>query len=306
MTRTRMLLAALVALMAVAPCRADFDRRTWSRYRNIDAAPVTEASRSGKAVSVELPEGIAYGTHHFGDDLRVIDQAWREVPYVLRADQARPQLASATSRRTRTFPVRFLGSERDAGGKRCSIRFELSLAFSADRLIVIGDPADFAREARLYRETPAGEALVAGGTLHGQKDRDGTRNAGMAVSPLERGRYRLEVEEGDSPPLRPTGVSMSGPQMSLVFRPASTQAHFLFHGQPGAKAPVYDLERILSDADIVSALPASLGPEMSNADFAGENARKALPDRYPWIVRGAAILVALLLGSIAWRALKKY
>jgi hypothetical protein len=147
---------------------------------------------------------------------------------------------------------------------------------------------------------------VAGGTLHGQKDRDGTRNAGMDVSPLERGRYRLEVEEGDSPSLRPTGVSISGPQMSLVFHPTSTQPHFLFHGQPAAKAPVYDLERILPDADIVSALPASLGPEMSNTDFAGENARKALPDRYPWIVRGAAILVALLLGSIAWRALKKY
>jgi hypothetical protein len=180
------------------------------------------------------------------------------------------------------------------------------MAYPADRLTVSAEPADFAREARLFRETPAGEALVAGGTLNGRNDREGGREAGMPVTALERGRYRLEVDEADSPPLRPFGVSLSGPQTFLVFRPVSSLPHFLFHGQPAAGAPAYDLGRILPDAEVSNALHASLGPEQPNRDFAGDPARKALPDRYPWLVRGAAVLVALLLGGIAWRALKTY
>jgi hypothetical protein len=126
----------------------------------------------------------------------------------------------------------------------------------------------------------------------------------MPVPALERGRYRLEVDDGDSPPLRATGVSLYGPQLFLLFRPASALPHFLFHGHPAARPPVYDLGRILPDADAVSALPASLGPEKDNPDFVGEKAQAALPERQPWLVRVAAILVAILLGAIAWRALK--
>jgi hypothetical protein len=197
-------------------------------------------------------------------------------------------------------PAVFLGSERDASGRRSSIRFELPVAYPADRLALAASPAEFARDALLYLETPAGERLVAGATIRGRNGRDD----GMPVPTLERGRYRLEIDDGDSPPLRATGVSLYGPQLFLLFRPASALPHFLFHGRPGARAPVYDLGRILPDADVAAALPASLGPEKENADFAGEKAQASQAGRHRRLVGAAAIVVALLLGSIAWRALK--
>lgn len=403
------LLAALL-LSVPSAARADFDRQAWSRYRAIDAARVAEAFRSGKTVSVELSEGLGHDTVRFGDDLRVVDQAGREVPFLLRPDRSRPETVSAAAintvfrtgeqsfeidppagaaafgieldidtpafsrqaellsaapgeatfqtvlregvfhrgnggpvltsltfppqgnrrlrvvirggeeplsirairlrvastvpRRSRAVPASFLGSDRDDSEKRSSIRFELHNAYPTDRLAVVASPAEFSRDALLYRETPAGETLVAGGTLHGRNGRGDDVEDGMPVPALERGRYRLEVDDGDSPPLRATGVAVYGPQLFLLFRPASALPHFLFHGHPAARPPVYDLGRILPDVDVVSALPASLGAEMNNFDFAGEKAQTALPERYPWLVRIASILIAILLGTIAWRALK--
>lgn len=399
-------LFAALTISSPSTALADFDRQAWSRYRTIDAAPVAEAFRSGKVVSVALPPELGHDAGRFGDDLRIVDQAGREVPCLLRPDRSRPgivparalnavyrageqsfevdlpagaaadgieldidtplfsrqaellsaapgdpefrtvlpegvlhrgkdgpaltslafppqagrrlrivirggqeplavgavrlRIASAVPSSTRTFTALLLGSERDASGRRSSIRFEIPFAYPTDRLAVQAVPGDFARDALLFRETPAGETLVAGATLSGLDGREG----GMPVPALERGRYRLEIDDGDSPPLRAAGVSLRGPQQFLLFRPASALPHYLFHGRPGARTPVYDLGRILPDADVAAALPASLGPEKANAGFAGEKAQASPAERHRWLVRAASILVALLLGSIAWRALK--
>ena len=86
MTRWLAATLAMLALAAGLSAQAPLDRRHWRHAAPIDVPQASEA----RLVSVPIPPSVTTRARPQWADLRVIDGAGREVPYVLHASPARP------------------------------------------------------------------------------------------------------------------------------------------------------------------------------------------------------------------------
>ena len=91
----------------------------------------------------------------------------------------------------------------------------------------------------------------------------------LPVAPPPAGELILEVEDGDSPPLRALRGHVVGATASLVF-PAVARRLTLYYGNPVTRAPLYDIDALrtrlaLARSDGLAA--ATLGPQAVNAAF---------------------------------------
>lgn len=114
--------------------------------------------------------------------------------------------------------------------------------------------------------------------------------------------WRLEILNGDDPPLSGATPSFYTTPRHLVFEQRPGDTYRLIYGQYRAHAPQYDLERRLDATQETAAIAGSVGPEAENADYS---------DPRPWTEKHAAVLwiivgfVALLLAFSAIRSLKR-
>ena len=112
-------------------------------------------------------------------------------------------------------------------------------------------------------------------------------------APRRGGELFLEVDNGDSPPLRNPRVVVSGTAVRLVF-PAAAGALVLYYGNEATRPPLYDLDGLKTQIRFASGLgSATLGEEAENALY-----RK--PEPIPFVaLRGQKI------EAHSWRAFRK-
>ena len=120
--------------------------------------------------------------------------------------------------------------------------------------------------------------------------------------------FRLTISNEDNPPLPIEGVEVYGVSRRLIFQAEPQASYKLYYGNPSARAPSYELERILPFLDTEDLPTGALGPQTDNQAFEIEKKRLPFSERFPWlfptVVALAAVVVAFLLFGVVRKAKK--
>ena len=117
----------------------------------------------------------------------------------------------------------------------------------------------------------------------------------LSIRETHASRYRVLIDNRDSPPLTITGVELSGPLYELMFLASADQKFALQYGSPDAKAGRYD----------TAALQAALsqGAERITAKLASPGENQIAPQSRHWVpwndtsvLLGGIVALTLLLG----------
>jgi hypothetical protein len=197
--------------------------------------------------------------------LTLDDRRSRPVDVVGVAVTERSQVATARW----SWPVALTRLEGQPAVSRYRLDLPPGLLFDRVQL-ASADPAFARRVTVLDVRTQAGRAderPLGQGVLYRLRIAEPSLSAeslALDLAPGARGASVLEIQDGDSPPLRNLSVRVSGPSQRLLF-PATGEPLVLYYGNPATRAPVYDLEglrsRLVQSADVGVAL---LGPEAQN------------------------------------------
>lgn len=198
--------------------------------------------------------------------LTLDDRRSRPVDVVGVAVTERPQVAAARW----LWPVTLTRQDASPGVSR--YRLEHPLGFRFDRVQLTSSDAAFARRVTLFDvQTQAGrvdERPLSQGVLYRLRIPAPALSGESLALDLARGAAGaavLEIQDGDSPPLRNVQVHVGGPSQRLLF-PVRGEAFVLYYGNPATRAPVYDLEALRSRlVRIADHAAARLGPEVRNS-----------------------------------------
>jgi hypothetical protein len=136
------------------------------------------------------------------------------------------------------------------------------------------------------------------------------RFPGSSSAPIPVGarhRYiRVEVDNGDDPPLRGIEVSAWSRSRALLLEGGHPRPYTLYYGDPRASAPVYDFARLPAGTlGAEGALPGRLGPERENGSFVPPPDTRSFAARNPGLVTAALVLAALALGAVGLLAMRR-
>ena len=106
--------------------------------------------------------------------------------------------------------------------------------------------------------------------------------------------YRLTVFNEDDAPIQITEVRFGGHVRRIIFAASLGHSYDLFYGNPQARTPSYDLEKVFPYL-ITEGLPtAQLGAQAVNPLFAIPS--EPLTERLPWLLPSVVALVSLMIG----------
>ncbi len=249
---------------------------------------------------VALPLDAAVLAHAAADlgDLRIVDAAGRQVPYILDLRAEPDWLAlGAVARQP--------AQDGDAPG---STRYAIRLPYTTlprTRLVLTTPVRVFERTVHLWQAPPAGRGRTPDGNGDG-----GAREVAVAIwrhadpatsapplvldLPAAGGACQLTLDEGDNAPLPLDPPRLQLPAYQLRYVQPAGGSLRLFYGAPDLAAPRYDLS--LSSAALLArtAPEATLLPEPHAADV--PDADRA-PRTVFWVA--LAVAVAILLGLLA-------
>jgi hypothetical protein len=224
-------------------------------------------------------------------DLRIVDPAGRQVPYLL--------VAGAAERDVALEVESVSGSSKDASGRAVSrhrLRVpdagrgtRVSLPLSAVRL----EFADkfFSRPARIHDAGPRQGRILFSGVLERKEGSAVPLTIGLQEARLHE--LLLEIEEGDNAPLTLTAARAVVPVPRVVFKlkPEPGEYHLLL-GNPEAEPPRYDIQSLRREVLAYSAVPAELGELQENVAY-----RRAFSDFFesapPALVLWGILIVAV-------------
>jgi Protein of unknown function (DUF3999)/F5/8 type C domain len=228
-----------------------------------------ERAWSGKRVrhtTIALP-GPERARH-----LRLSADDSRSLPIVIASVGVAATWAGPEARWQR--PARLRRINAPQGFSRYSLEAESLPPFESLELIA-ADVA-FSRQVRL-REMPRpndrgpervlGEATLYRVPLPEIPELNGESRE-LAVQAAQGGDLVLEIQDGDSPPLREPRVMLSGPSVRLVF-PRPTGLAALYYDNDRTRPPLYDLAGLQWRLQVAAGFAsATLGPEAENPRFA--------------------------------------
>jgi hypothetical protein len=110
---------------------------------------------------------------------------------------------------------------------------------------------------------------------------------------------RVTVANGNDAPLRALKPTLLAQPHAVVFA-AGSAPYRLLSGNPAAGAPSYDLGARLAH-EAWRAAGARAGETVDNAGYRDP---RPIGERFPWLLTGALILVAVVLGGVALRVLR--
>lgn len=217
-------------------------------------------------------------------DLRVVDAARRQWPYVIRAERYHEDLPLSVSR-----------SQEDRGASRYTLA-PATAPVPVDEVTLVIDRPFFDRSYRLFAETASGafrrEALASGRLTRA------TGGPAEVTVPFLRQRvtaFALVVDDGDEAPLPLTQARASIPVAELwIVAPAGS--YVLLAGDPDAEAPRYEIasirERVLkAAAPACAAGTTGPNPQRRGRLDPGEGFEKTAL----WGVMGLAVVLLLTL-----------
>ena len=115
--------------------------------------------------------------------------------------------------------------------------------------------------------------------------------------------YRLTVANRDDPPLPMSDITLHGVERRLRFQAQPGGQYALYYGNPQARRPAYDLERVVAYLDTDDLPGATLGRQQDNPAFTGLDA--PLTERYPWLLPAAVMAAAAAIGGLLFVAFRK-
>jgi hypothetical protein len=120
--------------------------------------------------------------------------------------------------------------------------------------------------------------------------------------PEQWARYvRFTVTNEDNPPLTFTRIQVEAMRRELLFPAETAGSYWLYSGNPKAEPVRYDLRTILPVQ--VRALPATFGRIEKNPDY--QAPKPPVTERSPWLLPGLILILAPILGAIAFRMLRQ-
>lgn len=205
-------------------------------------------------------------------------------------------------------PLRWLDlpAAASAGPDGRSTRFDVDLGAPGLPVVEVRldvEAGAFERGARVLASadgqywTPVGGGLLWRAPAGRPAVEEG-ENLRLEVRPSGRRWLRVEVRDGDSPPLRASRAGVAWRLQLLVFRASLAGAYRILLGNAGAAAPAYDLAAVLARTLGVAPAPASLGPVVPNPSFAERS--PAVPFSEAHRTALGAALLALLAALAVW------
>jgi Protein of unknown function (DUF3999) len=136
------------------------------------------------------------------------------------------------------------------------------------------------------------------------------RFPGSSSAPISIGahhRYiRIEVDNGDDPPLRRIQVSAWSRSRALLLEGGHPPPYTVYYGSSRANAPSYDFARLPTGTlGVERAVRGRLGSERENPAFEPPPDTRSFTARNPGLVTGALVLAALALSAVGLLALRK-
>ncbi len=115
--------------------------------------------------------------------------------------------------------------------------------------------------------------------------------------------YRLTVENGDDLPLPLEDITLHGLARRVIFPAEPGVSYALYYGNPAARQPSYELERLAAWLETEDLPMAALGAQQANPAFTGH--RLPLTERYPWLITAAVAAAALVLAALLYGVVRQ-
>jgi hypothetical protein len=170
-------------------------------------------------------------------------------------------------------------------------------------VLEIATPA-FERPARVLGSHDGATYVPLGGGLVWRAGADG--DVRIATAPAGRRRLRIEIHDGDAPPLAVTGVHVEWRAHELILAPPAAGPHALYVGDREAHAPAYDLAAVLARLPAGTPVaPAALGPAAPNPRYAPRTPEAPFTERHRGPIAAAAVAALAALALWAIRLLRR-
>ncbi|MFC1671543.1 DUF3999 family protein [Planctomycetota bacterium] len=115
---------------------------------------------------------------------------------------------------------------------------------------------------------------------------------------------RIEIQNGDDPPLQFQSASANRLVHYLVFPPQADGAHFLYLGNPDARSPRYDLSHYVDRLRGEGVTPASLGAMTANPHYRAEGPTIPWSEQFQWVIWLALLAVFGVLALLLHRQIR--
>jgi hypothetical protein len=194
---------------------------------------------------------------------------------------------------------------RHQDGKHTIVTLDLGYRnIPVDELRVIAETGRYERRVTIYgsnlrqRFMPMAAARIV-------------RFPGSGSAPISVGahhRYiRLEIDNGDDPPLEGIEVSTWSRSRTLLLEGGHPPPYTVYYGASRENAPSYDFARLPMHAvDLERAAPGRLRPEHENPAFEPPPDTRSFAARNPGLITGSLALAALALGAVGLLALRRH
>jgi hypothetical protein len=261
--------------------------------------PLPLASGEDLYVVTLAAEDLARARPDLGD-VRLVDEAGRQVPYILEAaakETRVPLQVEHTRRAKRVSRYRLRVPSLPAGGRVpvSSIALQVEETFF-DRPLRVRASGGERNPRELWsgriERRPAADPQATPEPIRLQWD-------AVAVRDLE-----VEIDDGDNEPLTLAGAAAFVRVPRVTFQ-AGAGAYRLLLGNPDATAPRYDLASLRREVLAYSAVGVELGPSRANPAFrryAGDLLKDAPPTLLLW---GTLLATVAALGWLTLRVIRQ-
>ena len=262
------------------------DRRTLTRLSRTQIYDVRGARPARSTTAVFPPTDFRY-LHVAATGVSTIEGA------TVAFDPTRPPLRPVAARAT-------------VGSRGTVTVVELDLGFRnvpVDRVDVASTTERFDRPVRILGSNErTGFGLVGSGRL--------TRFRTVSFTEIPvgaRGRYlRVEIENGDDPPLAGLRATARAEPRTLLVAPGFRPPYRLLYGNPAARAPRYDFAAVPpSELDLRRPRVGRLGVEGPNPRYEPPADTRSFAARHPGVVQAALALAAIAVAGAGLLALRR-
>ncbi|MBI4339188.1 MAG: DUF3999 family protein [Chloroflexi bacterium] len=198
------------------------------------------------------------------------------------------------------WPAALTGRTEDAAARRSVVLLDVGAkGLPISRLALRVPQQNFYREVQVEGSNDAQTwAYVGSGPVydyHTPKISVSSLSLGFAEVTFRY--FRLTIQNQDNPPLPVEAARAYDFLRKLIFEGQPGASYRLYYGNPQARAPVYDFERVFPYL-VTEDLPQGvLGGQTLNPDFTGPlKPSVPLTERYTWLLPVAVGLGSLLIG----------
>ena len=115
---------------------------------------------------------------------------------------------------------------------------------------------------------------------------------------------RLSISNEDNPLLAVDDVEVFGVPRKLIFDAQPDTSYQLYYGNPKARSPSYELERILPFLETEDLPVGNLGPQMVSLEFEVDDSQP-FSERYAWLITVMVVAAALALAALLFGVVRK-